>query len=213
MSLCAPGQRRRRAHVARSRHGRGRHATAWSATPARGSRSTRRRRWCSATAREASSCTSSGGTARSTSGRCRSPAWPRRPRSPAIWLLGNAETLFLCTLANAIWPGAKVLHATTGSLMNMRTAISRWARPRRACSAAARWPWPSTTGCRPRVWAATATRSGRTCRPASRRPWRSSSWPRARPTSSPWAVRWTTPPTTATSRSSSTTTSGRWRSG
>jgi trimethylamine--corrinoid protein Co-methyltransferase len=36
-------------------------------------------------------------------------------------LLGNAESLFLCTLANAIWPGAKVLHATTGSLMNMRT--------------------------------------------------------------------------------------------
>jgi len=37
-------------------------------------------------------------------------------------LLGNAETLFLCTLSNAIWPGAKVLHATTGSIMNMRTA-------------------------------------------------------------------------------------------
>jgi len=37
-------------------------------------------------------------------------------------LLGNAEMLFLCTLANAIWPGAKVLHATTGSVMNMRTA-------------------------------------------------------------------------------------------
>ena len=37
-------------------------------------------------------------------------------------LLGNAEALFLCTLTNAIWPGAKVLHATTGSLMNMRTA-------------------------------------------------------------------------------------------
>jgi trimethylamine---corrinoid protein Co-methyltransferase len=37
-------------------------------------------------------------------------------------LLGNAETLFLCTLSNAIWPGAKVLHATTGGLMNMRTA-------------------------------------------------------------------------------------------
>ena len=36
--------------------------------------------------------------------------------------LGNAEALFLCTLANAIWPGARVLHATTGSLMNMRTA-------------------------------------------------------------------------------------------
>lgn len=36
-------------------------------------------------------------------------------------LLGNAEALFLCTLTNAIWPGAKVLHATTGSLMNMRT--------------------------------------------------------------------------------------------
>jgi trimethylamine--corrinoid protein Co-methyltransferase len=37
-------------------------------------------------------------------------------------LLGNAETLFLATLANAIWPGVKVLHASTGSLMNMRTA-------------------------------------------------------------------------------------------
>jgi trimethylamine--corrinoid protein Co-methyltransferase len=36
--------------------------------------------------------------------------------------LGNAEALFLCTLANAISPGVKVLHATTGSLMNMRTA-------------------------------------------------------------------------------------------
>jgi trimethylamine---corrinoid protein Co-methyltransferase len=36
-------------------------------------------------------------------------------------LLGNAEALFLCTLANAVWPGIKVLHATTGSLMNMRT--------------------------------------------------------------------------------------------
>jgi trimethylamine--corrinoid protein Co-methyltransferase len=36
--------------------------------------------------------------------------------------LGNAEMLFLATLSNAIWPGAKVLHATTGSLMNMRTA-------------------------------------------------------------------------------------------
>ena len=36
-------------------------------------------------------------------------------------LLGNVEALFLCTLCNAIWPGAKVLHATTGSLMNMRT--------------------------------------------------------------------------------------------
>jgi trimethylamine--corrinoid protein Co-methyltransferase len=36
-------------------------------------------------------------------------------------LLGNAEMLFLTTLANAIWPGIKVLAATTGSLMNMRT--------------------------------------------------------------------------------------------
>ncbi|HJW76940.1 MAG TPA: trimethylamine methyltransferase family protein [Thermoleophilia bacterium] len=36
--------------------------------------------------------------------------------------LGNAEALFLCTLANALWPGAKVLHAVTGSIMNMRTA-------------------------------------------------------------------------------------------
>jgi trimethylamine--corrinoid protein Co-methyltransferase len=37
-------------------------------------------------------------------------------------VLGNAEALFLCTLVNAIWPGAKVLHAVTGSIMNMRTA-------------------------------------------------------------------------------------------
>lgn len=36
-------------------------------------------------------------------------------------LLGNAEALFLCTLSNAIWPGAKVVQATTGSLLNMRT--------------------------------------------------------------------------------------------
>lgn len=36
-------------------------------------------------------------------------------------LLGNAEMLFLTTLANAVWPGVKVLAATTGSLMNMRT--------------------------------------------------------------------------------------------
>ena len=34
----------------------------------------------------------------------------------------NAETLFLCTLANAIWPGARVIHSTCGSSMNMRAA-------------------------------------------------------------------------------------------
>ena len=34
--------------------------------------------------------------------------------------VGNAETLFLCTLANAVWPGAKVIHSTCGSIMNMR---------------------------------------------------------------------------------------------
>ena len=37
-------------------------------------------------------------------------------------VLGNAEALFLTTLANAIWPGAKVIFSTCGSLMNMRTA-------------------------------------------------------------------------------------------
>ncbi len=36
--------------------------------------------------------------------------------------VGNAETLFLCTLANAIWPGAKVIHSTCGSIMNMKSA-------------------------------------------------------------------------------------------
>jgi trimethylamine--corrinoid protein Co-methyltransferase len=36
--------------------------------------------------------------------------------------VANAETLFLCTLANAIWPGAKVIHSTCGSSMNMRAA-------------------------------------------------------------------------------------------
>ncbi len=36
--------------------------------------------------------------------------------------VGNAETLFLCTLANAIWPGAKIIHSTCGSIMNMKTA-------------------------------------------------------------------------------------------
>ena len=35
-------------------------------------------------------------------------------------VVGNAETLFLCTLANAVWPGAKVIHSTCGSIMNMR---------------------------------------------------------------------------------------------
>jgi trimethylamine--corrinoid protein Co-methyltransferase len=37
-------------------------------------------------------------------------------------VLGNAEALFLTTLTNAIWPGAKVIFSTCGSLMNMRTA-------------------------------------------------------------------------------------------
>jgi trimethylamine--corrinoid protein Co-methyltransferase len=37
-------------------------------------------------------------------------------------LVGNAEMLFLCTLANAIWPGVKVIHSTCGSAMNMKTA-------------------------------------------------------------------------------------------
>jgi trimethylamine---corrinoid protein Co-methyltransferase len=36
--------------------------------------------------------------------------------------VGNAEALFLSTLANAIWPGAKVIFSTCGSLMNMRSA-------------------------------------------------------------------------------------------
>ena len=36
--------------------------------------------------------------------------------------LGNAESLFLSTLANTIWPGAKVIFSTCGSIMNMRTA-------------------------------------------------------------------------------------------
>ena len=37
-------------------------------------------------------------------------------------LVGNAETLFLCTLANAIWPGIKIIHSTCGSAMNMKAA-------------------------------------------------------------------------------------------
>ena len=37
-------------------------------------------------------------------------------------LVGNAEMLFLCTLANAIWPGVKIIHSTCGSAMNMRAA-------------------------------------------------------------------------------------------
>ena len=37
-------------------------------------------------------------------------------------VLGNAEALFLTTLTNAVWPGAKVMFSTCGSLMNMRTA-------------------------------------------------------------------------------------------
>ena len=96
--------------------------TTWTATPAPGSRSTRRRRWCSATARAASSCTSSAGTARSTWGRCRSPAWPRRRRWPATCCWATPRRSSCARSSNAIWPGAKVLHATTGSLMNMRTA-------------------------------------------------------------------------------------------
>jgi len=37
-------------------------------------------------------------------------------------LVGNAEALFLCTLANAIWPGIKIIHSTCGSAMNMKAA-------------------------------------------------------------------------------------------
>jgi len=37
-------------------------------------------------------------------------------------LVGNAEMLFLCTLANAIWPGVKIIQSTCGSSMNMKTA-------------------------------------------------------------------------------------------
>ena len=37
-------------------------------------------------------------------------------------MVGNAEMLLLCTLANAIWPGIKIIHSTCGSAMNMRTA-------------------------------------------------------------------------------------------
>jgi trimethylamine---corrinoid protein Co-methyltransferase len=36
--------------------------------------------------------------------------------------VGNAESLFLCTLANAIWPGAKIIHSVCGSILNMKTA-------------------------------------------------------------------------------------------
>lgn len=36
--------------------------------------------------------------------------------------VANAEHLYLCTLANLVWPGAKVIHAVTGSIMNMRAA-------------------------------------------------------------------------------------------
>lgn len=36
--------------------------------------------------------------------------------------VGNAEALFLRTLANAIWRGAKIIQATCGSIMNMMTA-------------------------------------------------------------------------------------------
>jgi len=36
--------------------------------------------------------------------------------------VGNAEGLFLCTLVNAIWPGAKIVHAVCGSILNMKTA-------------------------------------------------------------------------------------------
>jgi trimethylamine---corrinoid protein Co-methyltransferase len=44
-------------------------------------------------------------------------------------LIGNAEMLFLCVLANAIWPGAKILHATTTSIMNMKSASISWGSP------------------------------------------------------------------------------------
>ena len=37
-------------------------------------------------------------------------------------LVGNAEALFLCVLANAIWPGIKIIHSTCGSIMNMKAA-------------------------------------------------------------------------------------------
>ena len=37
-------------------------------------------------------------------------------------VLGNAEALFLTTLVDAIWQGAKVMFSTCGSLLNMRTA-------------------------------------------------------------------------------------------
>ena len=36
--------------------------------------------------------------------------------------VSNAEQLYLCTLANLVWPGAKVIHAVTGSIMNMQAA-------------------------------------------------------------------------------------------
>lgn len=36
--------------------------------------------------------------------------------------VANAESLFLCTLANSIWPGAKIIHSVCGSILNMRAA-------------------------------------------------------------------------------------------
>ena len=36
--------------------------------------------------------------------------------------MANAESLFLCTLANTIWPGAKIIHSVCGSILNMKTA-------------------------------------------------------------------------------------------
>ncbi len=36
--------------------------------------------------------------------------------------VSNAESLFLITLANTIWPGAKIIHSVCGSILNMRTA-------------------------------------------------------------------------------------------
>ena len=36
--------------------------------------------------------------------------------------VGNAESLFLITLANAIWPGAKIIHSVCGSILNMKYA-------------------------------------------------------------------------------------------
>jgi trimethylamine---corrinoid protein Co-methyltransferase len=37
-------------------------------------------------------------------------------------LVENAETLFLCVLANTIWPGAKIIHSACANIMNMKRA-------------------------------------------------------------------------------------------